>query len=126
MRGMNVTEWSAFCGVPIGCSVHLVDTGIDTGDILVTRQIDARGARSVAELRAVVDKVQVDLLGSVVRSIMTTGSLPPRTPQAASEGRQFFVMHDDLKQKLERSLAEGLLGRGPDEARSHGKIGVTA
>src|SRR5436309_2693224 len=39
-RGMNVAEWAALEGGSVGCSVHFIDTGIDTGPILATRGVD--------------------------------------------------------------------------------------
>jgi folate-dependent phosphoribosylglycinamide formyltransferase PurN len=104
-RGMNVSEWAAFNGDPIGCSVHLIDQGIDTGDILVIRPINAADATNIAALRALVDAAQVELLGEVVRYVTATGELPPRYPQRPEEGCQFFVMHRDLRARLESELA---------------------
>lgn len=104
-RGMNVTEWAAFNGDPIGCTVHLIDHGIDTGDILILRLVDASGANGIISLRAAVDAAQMELLGEVVRYVATTGELPPRHPQRIDDGRQFFAMHADLKRRLEMELA---------------------
>jgi hypothetical protein len=101
-RGMNVAEWACFHGDPVGCSVHLIDPGIDTGDILCVRAVPAAGIRSAA-----VDEAQIAVLGEVVRYITATGMLPPRRPQAPAEGRQFFRMHGDLLAVLERELASG-------------------
>jgi hypothetical protein len=66
-RGMNVTEWAAFNGDPIGCSVHVIDEGIDTGDIIAVRPVDTSHVTSIPQLRALVDDAQIDLLGEVVR-----------------------------------------------------------
>ena len=107
MRGMNVTEWSALCGVPVGCTVHLIDEGIDTGEILIFRPVDAVGARSSQELRERVDVAQVALLGEVARWIMEHGELPPRRAQMADEGRQFFSMHPDVRAALDDALRRG-------------------
>lgn len=104
-RGMNVGEWSAFEGSDVGCTVHLVDEGIDTGDILVVEAVDAGQARSVSELRDLIDRSQIGLLGRVLRFVMEGGSLPPRRRQTAAEGRQYFRMHGELKAALERRLA---------------------
>ena len=106
-RGMNVAEWACFHGDRVGCSVHLIDAGIDTGDIICARPVPTEGARSIPALRARVDEEQVALLGEVVRYVTASGALPPRRPQAAGEGRQFFRMHDDLLAMLERELASG-------------------
>jgi folate-dependent phosphoribosylglycinamide formyltransferase PurN len=104
-RGMNAAEWAAFNGDPIGCSVHLIDKGIDTGDILVVHLVDSGSAGSIAALRTLVDDAQITLLGEVVRYIAATGELPPRYPQHANDGRQFFMMHSELRQVLETELS---------------------
>ena len=49
-RGMNVAEWAAWNRDPVGCSVHLIDSGIDTGDILVVREVDIAGGGNVGEI----------------------------------------------------------------------------
>lgn len=106
-RGMNVTEWSAFCGDPIGCTAHLVEAGIDTGDILCVREVDATDAKSIEELRARVDAAQLDLLREVVAWIVRHGELPPRRAHAAGDGVQWFRMHADLRDLLLDRLRAG-------------------
>jgi methionyl-tRNA formyltransferase len=104
-RGMNVAEWSRWYGAPTGCTVHLVDTGIDTGDIVCCRAISTAGAKSIFELRQIIDAAQIALLGEVVEYVVATGSLPARRSQTAAEGRQYFAMHPEVRQLLEKSLA---------------------
>jgi methionyl-tRNA formyltransferase len=65
-RGMNVAEWAALEGAPVGCTVHLIDSGIGTGPILAMLQVDIAGCGSVAALRDAVDRAQLALLGDVV------------------------------------------------------------
>jgi methionyl-tRNA formyltransferase len=105
-RGMNVAEWTLFEGGPVGCSVHLVETGIDTGDILCVRRVDVPEVRSIAELRGRVDDAQIALLGEVVSYVLATGCLPRRRPQQAAEGIQYFRMHRDLTALLEAELSD--------------------
>lgn len=104
-RGVNVTEWALFNGEEAGCSVHLIDPGIDTGRILCTRKVDVSGAASVADARKLVDDAQVALLGEVVAFAAKTGALPSGYNQTAGEGVQFFTMHEDLKAVLEADLS---------------------
>lgn len=105
-RGMNVAEWSRMAGHVVGCTVHLIDEGIDTGDILCCRPVAVEQVASVAELRDAVDQAQIQLLEEVLRYIYATGELPPRRSQQASEGRQFFVMHPALRTWLDASLQQ--------------------
>src|SRR5438270_6804463 len=37
---LDLAEWAALEGGSVGCSVHFIDTGIDTGPILATRGVD--------------------------------------------------------------------------------------
>jgi folate-dependent phosphoribosylglycinamide formyltransferase PurN len=95
-RGMNVAEWAALARDAVGCSVHLIDPGIDTGDILCVRRLDTGDIHSVAELRSRVNQAQIDLLGQVVKYVLATGTLPPARRQRRDEGRQYYRMHEDL------------------------------
>jgi Formyl transferase len=104
-RGMNVAEWAALNGDVVGCSVHLIDSGIDTGDILCDREVGMANASTVSSLRHAVDVVQIELLGEVIDYVLATGQLPPRHPQKEEDGRQFFRMHSDLLEILERRLS---------------------
>jgi len=104
-RGMNVTEWASWNGDPVGCSVHLIDAGIDTGDILLVRQVEISGATNVSQLRNLIDQSQIVLLGEVVQYVLKTGQLPPCRSQTEAEGLQYFTMHPALVDTLNRRLA---------------------
>ena len=103
-RGMNVAEWSALNGDPIGCSVFLLDEGIDTGPVVVTRVVNATGCPTIAELRARVNAAQIDLLDDTLRDIIEKGLTPASSVQAIADGRQYFRMHSDLQRITERAL----------------------
>lgn len=107
-RGMNVAEWAAFNGDPVGCTVHLIDRGIDTGRIICARVLDVSGIGSIAALRACVDEQQIELLGEVLRTILVSGDLPPTRSQACSEGRQYFAMHSEVRATLEKELRDSI------------------
>lgn len=104
-RGMNVSEWSLFHHDAVGCSVHLVDAGVDTGDILGVRVVPTGGLRTVGDLRSRVDAAQIELLGEVLRWIIQTGSLPPFKRQQRHEGSQYFRMHPEIVRELEREMS---------------------
>jgi methionyl-tRNA formyltransferase len=103
-RGMNVAEWAAFNGDPVGCSVHLIDAGIDTGPILATREVSLDGVKSIDVLRARVNDAQLELLAAVVADVVEAGRLPRARTQRRDEGRQYYRMHPEIRELLERRL----------------------
>jgi hypothetical protein len=105
-RGMNVAEWAALEGAPLGCTVHLIDSGIDTGPILAMQEVNIAGCGSIAALRAAIDRAQLALLGDVVETIVG-GRMPEPLAAAEPPGPQYFQMHQDLGAILERSLLSG-------------------
>ncbi len=104
-RGMNVAEWAAFEGAPVGCTVHLIDSGIDTGPILATQEVNIAGCGSIAALRAAVDRAQLALLGDIVE-LVAGGRMPEPLPAAEPPSPQYFHMHQDLTAILEAHLID--------------------
>lgn len=120
-RGMHVAEWAMLSGGEVGCTVHRVDAGIDTGPILAVRRLDPAGIRSIAELRARVDALQLATLAEVVAEAVRTGALPEGVPQRREEGRQYFAMHPALRAVLERRLAAETVRSPRSESRTLGR-----
>lgn len=103
-RGMNVAEWAALAGDTVSATVFWLDKGVDTGAIVTTRAVDINGCRSIDDLRARVDACQLDLLDDTLKSIVDRGRAPSGVPQAEG-GKQYYVMHVDLKRLLNARLS---------------------
>ena len=101
-RGMNVLEWSLFHGRPAGVTLHLIDRGVDTGDILRCREILVEAGDTIASLRARALAVSVDLMALGVEGL--ANAQLPRIVQSKEDGRQYFAMHPRLKQIVEDRL----------------------
>ena len=104
-RGMNVTEWSIYHDDPIGVTVHVVDTGIDTGDVLLREEIDAAPGDTLAALRPKHQDAAQRLLRVAV-ALLGAGEAG-RIQQRPEEGRQFYRMHPLLRGIVEEKLADG-------------------
>jgi methionyl-tRNA formyltransferase len=104
-RGVNVAEWAALSGDPVGCSVFWIDAGIDTGDIVATRAVDVSGCRSIDALRTRVNDAQLALLAEMTLAVLRGGAPAART-QRAADGRQYYRMHPELAAVLSRRLSQ--------------------
>jgi len=102
-RGMNVVEWAIFDGSVPSVSVHFVDPGIDTGDVVATEEIEVRPTDTIEGVRARAATTQAHLLAWAV-GVACSRPLP-RLPQRAAEGRQYYVMHPRLRRVTQRRLA---------------------
>jgi len=116
-RGINVAEWAALEGATVGCTVHLIDTGIDTGPILATREVDIAGCGSIAALRDTVDRAQLALLGDIV-GLIVSGKVPEPLEAAGPPGPQYFRMHEDLAAILKGRLLGAQAPHRPGEGDS--------
>jgi len=106
LRGMNVAEWSLLLGQPVGCSVFWIDKGIDTGPVVATAAVDIAGCETVARVRERVNDAQIALLDDVLREIVEHRRAPAPAKQLLEDGRQYFRMHADLLQVVEKRLTQ--------------------
>jgi methionyl-tRNA formyltransferase len=102
-RGVSVSEWAALHGAPVGCTVHWIDSGVDTGPILARREVEISACTTVAALFDAVDRAQMALLGEIVDLLVQGKALKP-LDISRPPGPQFFRMHDDLAAILEARL----------------------
>lgn len=121
-RGMNVAEWSIFHDDPVAVSVHRVDAGIDTGDILERECVVVDRGDTLAVVRAKQQRLASSLLLKAVTAIDERTTNP--TPQRREDGRQYYRMHPRLRAHVEDKLASGAyrwLARAPDESDETGR-----
>jgi len=104
-RGMNVAEWSIFCGAPVGVTVHQVDAEVDTGAILYRESIDVSDCPSITAMRAKASATQHQALAKCTRLLIEKKLVPE--PQKKEDGRQYYVMHDKLRRIVEYRLSKG-------------------
>jgi folate-dependent phosphoribosylglycinamide formyltransferase PurN len=115
-RGMNVTEWSVLRGDPVGVTVHMVDAGVDTGDILLRESIPIAADETFVTLRRKHQEVAGRLLVRAALELRDGTARP--VPQAAHEGRQYYRMHPELRRRAEERLAAQAAGARSSTPRS--------
>lgn len=106
-RGVNVMEWSLFYGRTIGVTLHFIDKGIDTGDILFFKTIPVETGDTIEDLRNKSGIINIELFYTAIKCMSDNKLL--RTRQFKSEGKQYFVMHQRLRSIVENRLSGSLI-----------------
>lgn len=124
IRGMSSPEWSLLCGVAIGITIHFMDSGVDTGPILLHREFaGTEGCDSLADLRNKMIAEGIELIAEAVAGL--DRGMISAVPQTDREkDHQFFVMHEQLRTMAARRLKEGRMnpvgGRCDESGGSNG------
>ena len=104
-RGMNVTEWSIYHDDPVGVTVHAVDSGIDTGDILLAEAVMVPVGATLASIREQQQETSARLLENAAMGVLGGEARP--ISQRLEDGKQFYRMHPLLRERVEKRLADG-------------------
>jgi methionyl-tRNA formyltransferase len=98
-RGMDVVEWTAFeeniGRIGFGATLHFMDSGVDTGPILLKKKIPLSSNSNFESIRAELETVMVDLMVQGVQGLRD--GILFSNPQELKKGRQYFVMHPRIK-----------------------------
>ena len=109
IRGMSSPEWSLLCGVPLGITIHFMDSGIDTGPILLRREFkNADACDSLLDLRNRMIAEGIELIAEVIAGL-DRGQISAVPQTTMERDTQFFVMHERLKAVAIRRLQAGHL-----------------
>lgn len=109
IRGMSSPEWSLLCGVPLGITIHFIDSGIDTGPILLRREFSAVDqCASLTDLRNRMIAEGIELIAEAVAGL-DRGTISAVAQPDRDRDNQFFVMHERLKAEASRRLTQGEL-----------------
>jgi folate-dependent phosphoribosylglycinamide formyltransferase PurN len=117
IRGMSSPEWSLLCRVPLGITIHFMDSGVDTGPILLRREFLADGCDSLSDLRNKLIAEGIELIAEAVAGL-DRGTISAVLQAVREKDRQFFVMHEQLKAVAARRLKE--IQSNPVSDRSNG------
>ncbi|MGA2389093.1 MAG: formyltransferase family protein [Candidatus Sulfotelmatobacter sp.] len=118
IRGMSSPEWSLLENVPLGVTIHYMDSGIDTGPILKKYEfVPENKCDSLSELRHRLIAFGVEKTAEVVagldRGHLSAQPQPDldrdknknkHTNTSSNKNGQFFVMHEWLSSKAAERL----------------------
>lgn len=105
LRGSASVGWALYKDLPEGATAHFIDPGIDTGDIIVSRQLPVYRQDTYESLNARIATLSGELMAESLR-FLAQGEAP-RIPQDRNVGETFKVIPEDLLEEGKRRLAEG-------------------
>jgi methionyl-tRNA formyltransferase len=105
LRGSTSVGWALYKDLPQGATVHFVERGIDTGDIIFSRQLPVYHHDTYESINYRIAILAGELMVEAVSSI--TKGETPRTPQDHAVGETLKVIPDDLLEEGKQRLAEG-------------------
>lgn len=105
LRGSASVGWALYKDMPQGATAHYIDPGIDTGDIIVKRELPVYRKDTYESLNYRIALLAGELMAEAVLAI-NDGSAS-RTPQDPDAGETFRVIPEDLLEEGKRRLAEG-------------------
>ena len=107
-RGLDPVLWSLYYQKPIGATVHKISSGIDEGDIYLSKQLPWQGVGSVLELRLQCMSWGAELLGEFLKN---PSDYTPRA-QNESQARYFTKFPDENLRTVEENLKSYIPANG--------------
>lgn len=105
LRGSASAGWALYKDMPQGATVHFIDPGIDTGDIIARRELPVYHKDTYESINARIATLAGQLMAEALR-FLSTGEAP-REVQDKNVGETLKVIPDDLLEEGKRRLAEG-------------------
>ncbi len=93
-RGMDAIAWAVFHNDILGCSLHFVDKGIDTGPIIRVEKIENEHWGDVKDKTKY---LQARLITDALRHAVKNNNLPFMCAQKREQGKQYYRMHPELR-----------------------------
>jgi folate-dependent phosphoribosylglycinamide formyltransferase PurN len=110
-RGMDVVEWP-FVELQekrhplIGITLHFMDAGVDTGDIVFTRELALLPNDTFKIIRERLEVLMVEMIIEGINAI-TTNTLV-RVQQQIPDGKQYYILHPVLLEFARKKLSQYL------------------
>lgn len=89
-RNMNVVEWAIYNNDPVVGTIHFIDRGIDTGNILLEREIEINKVNDIFDVREDAFDQVIRMAGEALILYEKGGIKPLRQPK---EGKKWYKMH---------------------------------
>ena len=104
LRGSASVGWALYKDMPQGATAHFVVPGIDTGDIIVSRQLPVYRHDTYESINYRIAILAGELMAEGLTSIANGEA--PHTPQDPNVGKTYKVIPDNLLEEGKQRLAE--------------------
>jgi len=105
LRGSASVGWALYKDLPQGATAHFIDPNIDTGDIIISRELPVYREDSYESLNYRIAILAGELMAESLIAINRGEGT--RTPQDPEAGETLRVIPEDLLEEGRRRLAEG-------------------
>ena len=105
LRGSASVGWALYKDMPIGSTVHFIDPGIDTGDIIKRQELAVVRGDTYESINARIATLSGELMGYAIKCIRS--GYCPRIPQEQNLGETYRVIPDELLEIGKSRLREG-------------------
>lgn len=105
LRGSASVGWALYKDLPVGATVHYIDPGIDTGDIVLREALPVRRGDTYESINGRIAALSAALMKRAVLSV-SDGSIT-RTAQDPAAGETLRVIPDDLLEIGRQRLRDG-------------------
>src|SRR5439155_3823330 len=108
VRGTGVVADAIRRGIPVGCTCHYVDRGVDTGRIIERRLLPATSAESsLSELEIAANALATNMLADVIAEQIARGIIPAAVEQSSKFPVSKWASAEE-REAIDRQVREGL------------------
>ncbi|MEI7848262.1 MAG: formyltransferase family protein [Chloroflexota bacterium] len=112
LRGSASVGWALYKDLPQGATAHFIDPGIDTGDIILKRELQVFHHDTYESINYRIAILSGELMMESLKLIEKGAVI--RTPQDITIGETYKVIPDDLLEEGKQRLAAGLYSHFSD------------
>lgn len=105
LRGSSSVAWAIYKDLPVGSTCHFIDSGIDTGPILLRRELPVYRGETYEHIVRRTFTLSGELMAEAL-AMLAAGPVNP-IPQDPNVGETLRVISPELLAEAKRKLAEG-------------------
>jgi folate-dependent phosphoribosylglycinamide formyltransferase PurN len=103
IRGMNAAEWSLLLEEEQTVSIHLINSGLDTGKVIIDLPFSVKPGDTINSIR---DKAKIEGIKGLVRIASHNNLSNYDLRENNGKYRQCYILSSAMKELLERKLAQ--------------------